>query len=198
MTAKLSAHTHDDAFDGLIHDLEALRDDVVRRAEARANLVDQLPAERRASARNLLRYMALRNHDLRPLQERLARVALSSIGRVESNVLATLDSVLHNLRVLSGHAPSAGGGNPVYSAFDELAGRLDRNTALLLGSQPKNRRVRILVTMPETAARDYMMIHQLVEGGMDCIRINCAQGGPENWTRIIQQKNYAVGGQAQE
>ena len=190
MTATLSAHTYNETFDSLIQELEALREDVVRCAESHGDRIDQLPEERRASARNLLRYMALRNHDLRPLQERLARIALSSIGRVESNVLATLDAVLHNLYILGGREPAASH-SEVYTAFEELFWRLDENSARLLGPRPKNRRVRIMVTMPETAASDYMMIHQLVEGGMDTVRINCARGGPENWSRIIEQKRYA-------
>lgn len=191
MTASVPKHEHVDTFDSLIRDLEALREDVVRCAESLDDRVDELPAERQASARNLMRYMALRNHDLRPLQERLAHVALSSIGRVESNVLATLDAVLQNLYVLSGKKRPTAGDGAVYAGFDELFTRLDQNTVQLLGSRPRNRRVRILVTMPETAANDYMMIHKLVEGGMDCIRINCARGGPDNWARIIEQKHYA-------
>ena len=101
-----SSQSPPDVFASLIEDLERLRDDVVRLAASREAEVEALPEERRESARNLLRYIAMRRHDLRPLQERLAHIALSSIGRSESNVLATLDSVLHNLRVLSGQAAS--------------------------------------------------------------------------------------------
>ena len=46
------------------------------------------------SARNLLQYLALRRRDLRPLQEELAQLGLSSLGRSESHVLATIDTVL--------------------------------------------------------------------------------------------------------
>jgi pyruvate kinase len=183
-----SSQSPPDVFASLIEDLERLRDDVVRLAASREPEVEKLPEERRESARNLLRYIAMRRHDLRPLQERLAHIALSSIGRSESNVLATLDSVLHNLRVLSGQAES----DPtVYEEFDELAPRLEQNTARLLGSLPANRRARIMVTMPESAAEDYLYLHHLVEGGMDCVRINCAHGGPENWSKIIQLKGHA-------
>jgi pyruvate kinase len=177
-----------DVFASLIEDLERLRDDVVRLAASREPEVEALPEERRESARNLLRYIAMRRHDLRPLQERLAHIALSSIGRSESNVLATLDSVLHNLRVLSGQAES----DPtVYQEFDELSPLLEQNTARLLGRPPANRRARIMVTMPESAAEDYLYLHHLVEGGMDCVRINCAHGGPENWAKIVRLKGHA-------
>jgi hypothetical protein len=38
--------------------------------------------------------LALRRHDLRPMQLRLAALGLSSLGRAESHVLATVDAVL--------------------------------------------------------------------------------------------------------
>ena len=53
----------------------------------------QIPPERLASARNLLHYVALRRHDIRPLQEELLQRGLSSLGRCESHVLANVDAV---------------------------------------------------------------------------------------------------------
>ena len=181
----------DDPFEDLIRQLEELRGDVMHYADSHTELVDPLPEGRRASARNLLHYLALRKHDIRPLQEQLALVGLSSIGRAESNVLATLDSVLQNLLVLSGKSRPDPRHAGAYSEFEELSGSLDQNTARLLGDPPGNRRARIMVTMPLEAADDYMMVHRLMEGGMDCIRINCAHGGPGEWEGIIRQKRFA-------
>jgi len=47
------------------------------------------------SATNLAAYVGLRRHDLRALQQRLATLGLSSLGRCEAHVLLTLDSVIH-------------------------------------------------------------------------------------------------------
>jgi pyruvate kinase len=47
-----------------------------------------------ASARNLMHYLALRRHDIRHLQSRLASLGLSSLGRTESHALCTLLSTL--------------------------------------------------------------------------------------------------------
>lgn len=46
------------------------------------------------AARNLADYLALRKHDLRPLQRELARLGLSSLGRAESRVRENLNAVL--------------------------------------------------------------------------------------------------------
>ena len=46
-----------------------------------------------ASAANLAQYLAFRHHDLRSLQRELMRHGLSSLGRLESRVMITLDTV---------------------------------------------------------------------------------------------------------
>src|SRR6516165_6440798 len=56
--------------------------------------LDEVHANYRHSARNLLHYLALRRHDLRPLQLRLAALGLSSLGRAESHVLSNINAVL--------------------------------------------------------------------------------------------------------
>ena len=56
--------------------------------------LDEMHINHQKSARNLLHYLALRCHDLRPLQQRLAELGLSSLGRAESHVLVTVDAVL--------------------------------------------------------------------------------------------------------
>ena len=53
-------------------------------------LIDALPKRVRPDAANLLHYLALRHYDLRPLQGRLSALGLSSLGRSEAQVLATL------------------------------------------------------------------------------------------------------------
>jgi hypothetical protein len=57
------------------------------------------------TAHNLACYLALRRRDLRPLQQRLAVRGLSSLGRSEAHVLATLDALLALLSVRRTRAP---------------------------------------------------------------------------------------------
>lgn len=44
------------------------------------------------SAESFAQYLALRQHDIRPLQWRLMQAGLSSLGRAESRVLPTLEA----------------------------------------------------------------------------------------------------------
>ena len=55
----------------------------------------------RASALNLVHYIALRRVDLRTVQEDLARLGLSSLGRSEAHVMESLDTVIDVLRCLN-------------------------------------------------------------------------------------------------
>jgi pyruvate kinase len=64
--------------------------------------IEMAAPEFRKSIRNLVHYLALRRHDLRELQEQLASIGLSSLGRTESHVLANLDAVLEILHRLKG------------------------------------------------------------------------------------------------
>src|SRR5262245_54049827 len=61
------------------------------------NFTDRIRPNHQPGARNLLHYIALRRHDIRPLQKRLAALGLSSLGRMESHVLAATRAVLRVL-----------------------------------------------------------------------------------------------------
>jgi len=143
----------------------------------------------RASARNFLHYMALRRRDLRPLQTQLARLGLSSLGRSEAYVLATLDAVLGVLCKLTGQTGPAPVTPPV--DFDDGRRLLAQHTEDLLGPKPLERQVHIMVTMPTEAADDYVLVESLVKHGMNCMRINCAHDSPVEWVRMIDHLRRA-------
>ena len=107
--------------------------------------------DHRANARNLLDFLALRRHDIRDLQSKLAALRLSSLGRAEPHVLGSLQAVLSILLKLAGAAPisPAPKGAPQIGQGNHL---LDRNTEALLGEAPTDRHVRIMVPMPPEAA----------------------------------------------
>jgi pyruvate kinase len=138
----------------------------------------------RDSARNLLHYLAFRRFDLRREQNRLAQWGLSSLGRSESHVLYNLDAVLGWLDRVRGEPPHA---RSAPEGPDPERGRkiLARNARALFGPTRPGRGVRIMVTMPAEAATDYRLVRDLLEGGMDCARINCAHETPADWARMV-------------
>ena len=167
----------------LIRQVQTLRQKVVNYEKTRRADIERTAPKCRASARNLIHYLAVRQHDLRELQRGLARLGLSSLGRMEANVLSTLNAVLLTLHRLARETSSA----EVESNTDmDLGSRLLRDYALqILGPGPHNRDVRIMVTMPGEAADDPTIILRALERGMDIMRINCAHDDAVAWTRMV-------------
>jgi len=179
--ALISANTWDEEVcKNLIDQLWALRESMRENEAALAPWLESIDPGYQASARNLSHYLALRRNDRRPLQESLARMGLSSLGRAESHVLANLDKVLGILHRLAGKPwQDLGADEPV--GIQTSGKLLERHTAELLGPSPPGRAVRIMVTLPSEAAGDFGLVRQLVNSGMDIARINCAHDGPIEW-----------------
>lgn len=72
----------------------------------------------RASAQNLLAYLALRDNDLHGLQLQLSALGLSSLGRSEAAVLPTVATLINTLERLLGGRPAT---RPTTRAANPLA-----------------------------------------------------------------------------
>jgi pyruvate kinase len=173
-----------DSFEVLIAKLEEIRASLIKLESDFPKLLSSVHPAWRKSADNLLHYLALRHHHIRLLQEKLAVLGLSSLGRSESHVMSTIDAVLNALHHLDGR-PLEVPPQAVYAGFDEGKALLAANTESLLGPAPTRRGVRIMVTMSTEAADDYSLVHELVSRGMNCMRINCAHDTPEVWARMV-------------
>lgn len=174
----------------LINQLKLLRTEMVELEASSLPSPSNLHSNHVASARNLMHYVALRRHDIRQLQSRLAELGLSSLGRSEPHVLSSLQTVLNVLNTLAGH-PETAAGTDTAPHLREGADILDRNCEALLGPAPGHRKVRIMVTMPPEAATKYELVRDLLAQGMDCMRINCAHDGPEASSKMIQNLRRA-------
>ena len=171
--------------------LEGIRRDLLDRERRLEATVADLPPGARPSARNLIHYLGLRAHDLEPVQRVLAAHGLSSLGHAESHVLANLDAVLHALRALTGRAAPPDVDDVPRIGYDD-GERLRRERAdALFGPAPAGRPVRIMATMTSAAATDYALVRDLLAGGMDCMRINCAHDGPDAWAGMVENLRSA-------
>lgn len=168
----------------LANELHALRQDMLAHEAAHADALAQVAPPQQASARNLLHYLCLRQHDRRNLQESLASLGLSSLGRAESHVLANLDKVQGLLHSLMGQPwADLSSGEP--AGLHTSQHLLERHTQALLGKAPPERQVRIMVTLPPEAATQAVLVQSLVAAGMDIARINCAHDGPQEWKAMV-------------
>ncbi|WP_233808165.1 pyruvate kinase [Paraburkholderia sp. HP33-1] len=145
----------------------------------------------RESAVNLVHYLAVRRHDVRALQDELARLGLSSLGRMEAHVIASLQAVLRILYVLlrEPFPPDLVEDPPI--TFDTGPALLAEHTNAILGLAPQGRQTRIMVTMPGEVADDPDLIRAMVEAGMGIMRVNCAHDSPPVWERMVKHLREA-------
>jgi pyruvate kinase len=191
MTGTLDQALTPDHFDdasvaaGLLgEDLAQIRQEIARDAASTMKLWG--PALTREeftpSAANLAHYLALRKTDLRPLQDRLSKLGLSSLGRCEAHVSASLEAVLASLGRIAG---KPGVAYPSATVFAEARKRLEERQAGLFGPDPGGPRTRIMVTLPSDAADDPALVLKLFAKGADVGRINCAHDDAAAWDRMI-------------
>jgi pyruvate kinase len=163
----------------------AICTDMLNFQQSCSALVSSLDRRHRQSAVNLLHYLALRRHDIRQVQEDLAALGLSSLGRSESHVMATLTAVSHLLYLMMQRAEDITPPPELMIGFTEGSMLRESRTEALLGPSPAQRNVRIMVTMPSEAAGDYPLVRDLLASGMDCMRINCAHDDAQAWASMI-------------
>lgn len=163
--------------------------------EKMSGALARIPAERRESARNLAHYLALRQLDLRELQEELQLRGLSSLGRSESCVLRSLLEVAlraHESLALRGDEAA---GIEVERLEKESAAALSwssaqhllhQHTREVLGSRPEDRHIYVMVTAPTAAEADEAWMATMLRAGMNVLRINCAHEDEEAWGRMVR------------
>jgi pyruvate kinase len=185
---KLASHFAQPDHTAIAHRLHAqlteLRGTIA--ADADAMLASWRPSIRRTefldSAANLASYLAFRRADVRPLQVELSALGLSSLGRCEAQVLASVDALLASLARIA-----ALDGYPYPSLVDFSIGKnlLNEQQSNIFGKDPDGPHTRIMVTLPSEAADDPAMIRSYIVAGADCVRINCAHDNAEIWARMI-------------
>jgi pyruvate kinase len=163
--------------------LRALRCGALALEEAHAPDVEAIEPRFRASARNLLHYLGVRQRDIRSLQQDLASLGLSSLGVIESHTLASLNAVIAILERLMGIEPAEPPPPPVDMRTGPLLLRDHART--LLGPTRRMRSARIMVTMPGEAATNQQLLVELMRAGMDVMRINCAHDDAAAWRRMV-------------
>lgn len=148
--------------------------------------------ENEASRDNLLGYLALRQHNLEDLQMELAEKGLSSLGRLEGQVLITIEQVLMhfrpqtNLQIVNG---ISGGLKKI--TYQESQNVTTKRSRLLLGRPRIGRSTRIMVTLDLESIHQPHLLEELLIHGMDIARINCAHDTPREWKMLIDSIRHA-------
>jgi len=140
-------------------------------------------------ARNLVHYLALRQTDIRTLQEDLAALGLSSLGRAERNVMASINAVQTTLTgIIQSDRSTATSNKEKLSLRNEIA---EQHKKTILGDCLEERNTRIMVTLPTEAASDDALIPEMLAAGMNIARINCAHDDKEIWAAMVDKTRRA-------
>jgi pyruvate kinase len=138
--------------------------------------------EKKWSCDNLLCYVALREHDLSDLQLRLAEYGLSSLEMLESRVLVSIEQVLKHFGI-----PPLNTSSSLCKVNSQTGNlMLAKRSELLFGQSSTGRRTRIMVTLDSSDIFQYELIEQLLENGLDIVRINCAHNTKREWKLLIE------------
>lgn len=181
----------------LLSRLDQLKRDVS--AAAGDLLADWQPAtacgEFLPSAVNLAHYLALRRADLNSLQLGLQALGLSTLGRCEPHVMASLDAVRATLGRITGKVEAE---YPDPSSFASGPATLAARQSRIFGADPQGPSTRIMVTLPSEAAFDGGLVASLIAAGADCVRINCAHDAERAWAAMIAHTRRAATAQARD
>ena len=164
-------------------EIDVRRGERARLAKWRPRLVGSAYA---GSAANLAAYLAFRHHDIRDIQDELAVLGLSSLGRTEAHVRSGIAAVDAALGAFLGDAASLAWLARIGRLREAQVRLLEERTAALLGPERPERRTRVMVTLSEEAAADAGVVKDLIERGMDVARINAAHDGPDTWRAMAR------------
>lgn len=155
-----------------------------------ADVLAKVAKPYRKSARNLVHYRAFRKIDLRDFQKSMRQLGLSRFANAEGHIKASL----LNTRLILQALLKDDGKQILRSGLSIKTARhlLASHTKQLLGYRSPGRRVRIMVTQPGEAANNYPLVQQMVERGMNIVRVNCAHDHEATWLAIIENAQQAA------
>lgn len=177
----------------LKHKLDAL---VAAMKQAEERGVAQQPAvitEQLPSLRNFIHYLALRQKDVRSLQLELADLGLSSFGRSEGYVMGSLQAISDRINDALLHHKTVQSATPLPLplplsplSWKRSESILHKNTRKIFGPKPENRHVYIMVTAPQVGLANEGWFDQLLDAGMNILRLNAAHESIDGIFQLFQ------------
>lgn len=156
-----------------------LEEKLFQATSARKELINSLHATQQKSAANLIQYLALRNEDVRSMQDDLHQAGLSSLTNAESHIMKQVQSVRQRL--------GASIEKQEVSDCDYVTAQnlLNKRASDLFGFKKDAAIPHIMVTLDTSFEKDVNLIKKLLDGGMNVARINCAHGNEKDWKALI-------------
>ncbi|GLB50626.1 pyruvate kinase [Neptunitalea lumnitzerae] len=158
--------------------------------EKYASHLQKLNSEYIYSGRNLLHYLVYRRYHSGELQSFLFKNGFSGQKNAEGNIMSSLIATKKLLALSLGQEVQLSTEPAVSLKMGQKI--LKKRTKSLLGDKKKKRHVRIMVTQPNTSAKDPNIVYDMMEKGMNTVRINCAHDDKDTWLQIINNTKTAM------
>jgi pyruvate kinase len=167
----------------LIKGLESIINGMLSAETEKSDLLGQVQSGYRASAGNLIDYLALRSENIETLQEQLHFQGLSSLTHSESHIRSQLINTMAWL----------GNKTEIPCRIDATSGQalLSKNVTMLFGDNHNKMAPSIMVTFDTEFADDGDLVSNLMKHGMRIARINCAHDDQQIWMRMIENVRQA-------
>ena len=180
--------TREDKLKVLLTEIEELIQFILECEEHFSEKIQQVHPKYVESAKNLVHYQALKTKKLNNLQKRLGNFGLSKLSESEAHIMASLRTTRAIILSMLNEKITF----PKHSLSFKKSRRLqNKNTKTLLGYRSKGRRTRIMVTLPTEAADNYQLVHNLIQNGMNCARINCGHDDKTEWQKMVDNVKMA-------
>jgi pyruvate kinase len=143
-----------------------------------------------ASLLNLKQYLNLRKYDYSHLQDDLTRVGLSSFGRSQAHIEASINVAID---LLSHAIHKKSSLQKALLSYEESHAIMDKNSEIFSTSTDKTK---IMITVPSNYAEDEFWFFNLSHEGVHLFRINTAHDSTEAWNdmaELIKLEQYASG-----
>ena len=163
----------------MLSELELLEAKMDRAVEDEKTVIASLHPAQKMSAENLIRYLALRTEDIRPLQDNLHVVGLSSLQSSESHILRQLQAIQERLGKQVDEKDHS------KCDYDTARDLMQRRCKQLFGPKRNPDIPYLMVTFDEEFLDNFQMIRKLLEAGMNVARINCAHDKMDIWENMI-------------
>ncbi|MDD2369495.1 MAG: pyruvate kinase [Sulfuricurvum sp.] len=139
---------------------------------------------------NMKQYLNLRKHDYSQLQDELTKVGLSSFGRSQGHIEASINVAIEMLSHALGKESIVQQAVLSYEASHAI---MDKNSEIFSTSSDKTK---IMITVPSDYADDEFWFSNLSHEGVHLFRINTAHDSTEAWndmSELIKLERYASG-----
>lgn len=143
------------------------------------------------SAINLVRYLALRNYDLRYLHDNLSEIGVSSLRSSEGYVWRNVVDALRLVKLMRGITWSADADVPSIG-YKKSKKIIRKHSNRLFNARDQRHRTEIMVTMPAEAATDKFLVKNLIFEGMEIARINLSHGDVDEWRSMVRNIREAA------